>query len=49
MNAVYQMQASTNLINWMILDSHVASGGQFPFLDLVSTNFPTRFYRAVAP
>jgi hypothetical protein len=43
----YEVIASTNFQNWLSLTSVVSTSTQFPFLDLATTNFPQRFYRAV--
>lgn len=43
----YEVIASTNFQNWLSLTSVVSTSTQFPFLDLATTNFSQRFYRAL--
>ena len=43
-NGSYIVQASTNLINWVNLNTNVAT---FNYTDTIATNFPMRFYRAL--
>jgi hypothetical protein len=43
----YEVLASTNFQNWLSLTSMVSTSTQFQFLDLATTNFPQRFYRAL--
>ncbi len=43
----YLVQASTNLVDWVSIATNAAAGGLINFLDAKSTNFPTRFYRAI--
>ena len=48
----YRIQASTNLADsaaWTDLTNFTAGSGLFTFTDQSSTNYPTRFYRAVSP
>jgi hypothetical protein len=46
---VYEIQVSTNLVNWTDLNSFTAdSNGIIQVLDAASRDFPQRFYRAVA-
>jgi hypothetical protein len=40
----YSVQASTNLMNWVPLQTNVSP---FTFIDTNSTAFPQRFYRSV--
>jgi bacillopeptidase F (M6 metalloprotease family) len=50
-NTTWQIQASTNLLstNWLpILTNTAGSSGTIQFTDLLATNFPSRFYRAVS-
>lgn len=42
----YLLEASTNLILWRPISVLAISNGPFPFLDLQSTNLPSRFYRS---
>lgn len=37
----YILQASTNLVNWVALNTNVPSASPFTFLDPVATNFPS--------
>jgi Concanavalin A-like lectin/glucanases superfamily/Immunoglobulin domain len=47
---VYVIEASTNLVDWEVIDVPVDMGnGAFEFEDQDSANFPARFYRVVAP
>jgi hypothetical protein len=43
---VYELQASTNLIDWVSMRKVTNFGGIVPFTDPIQTNSPTRFYRA---
>ena len=45
----YAIQASTDLANWTNIASVVNIDGIVRFFDQDSTNYPYRFYRAVAP
>lgn len=46
----YQVQASTNLTQWISLGTATAlPSNQFRFIDPSSTNLPRRFYRVLAP
>lgn len=48
-NLICVVQVSTNLASWIPLATNTTSaGGSFDFTDGQSTNFPRRFYRAVA-
>ncbi len=45
---LYQVQASTNLVDWVVLTDVVASpAGYLEVLDTEAALYPTRFYRAV--
>jgi hypothetical protein len=45
---VYQIQASTNLVNWITLNTLTAdSTGMIQILDAAAKDYPTRFYRAI--
>jgi len=46
---VYQIQVSTNLFGWQVIDTITNIDGLFQFQDLASTNCWQRFYRLVAP
>jgi hypothetical protein len=43
----FVLQASTNLANWLALFTNPTPGVALNFLDVTSTNFPMRFYRAI--
>jgi hypothetical protein len=43
----FVLQASTNLANWLPLFTNPTPGIPLNFLDVTSTNFPMRFYRAM--
>src|SRR6266550_8246519 len=46
----YSVWASTNLADWQWLGpAQFAASGVFQFVDTFATNWPRRFYRAVAP
>ena len=45
----YNVQASTNLVNWVAVTNLVLSTGSGQFTDYSVTNCPQRFYRAVVP
>ena len=47
-NTTWRIDASTNLLNWLPLSTNTAdSSGTIQFTDLLATNYPWRFYRAV--
>jgi hypothetical protein len=47
-NATWRIDASTNLLNWLPLLTNTAGpSGTIQFIDLLATNYPRRFYRAV--
>jgi len=47
-NTTWRIDASTNLLNWLpILTNTADSSGTILFTDLLATNYPWRFYRAV--
>jgi hypothetical protein len=49
-NLTWQIQASTDLVDWLpVWTNSTAKSGTLLFTDLLSTNFPDRFYRAVYP
>lgn len=52
-NQTYRVQATTNLgddpVVWVDLTNFLATSPQMPFIDNDATNWPMRFYRAVAP
>jgi hypothetical protein len=41
----YAFDASTNLVNWIVLTNINSSNGSVQFIDDSSTNYPHRFYR----
>jgi hypothetical protein len=45
---IYQIESSTNLMNWSLLGSVTASNTPVLFLDSAAANQPRRFYRAVS-
>ncbi len=45
----YELQASTNLINWVTLGSFFAGGTNAMCFDATATNFSRRFYRLMSP
>jgi hypothetical protein len=47
-NRSYVVQASSNLVNWVSLNTNVAFTGEFEFLDTNAPAFPRRYYRAFA-
>ena len=49
-NTTWRIDASTNLSTWLPIFTNLAgTGGTLQFTDLLATNFPHRFYRAVFP
>ena len=47
-NTTWRIDASTNLLNWHPVFTNVADpSGTLQFTDLLATNYPWRFYRAV--
>ncbi len=49
-NQSYVLQASFDMHNWTSLSTNVTdSNGLFTFVDSDATNYPSRFYRGVAP
>jgi len=47
-NTTWRVDASTNLLNWLpLLTNTVGPSGTIQFTDLLATNYPWRFYRAV--
>jgi hypothetical protein len=49
-NTLWRVDTSSNLVNWRpVLTNVVGPSGTLQFTDLLATNFPTRFYRAVFP
>lgn len=41
----YVIEGSTDLVNWVPLQTNNSSGSEITFIDIQSTNFPARFYR----
>ena len=49
-NSTWRIETSSNLSTWLPLQMIVAgTNGTLKFTDLLATNFPLRFYRAVLP
>jgi bacillopeptidase F (M6 metalloprotease family) len=49
-NLTWRIDASTNLVSWLPVFTNTAgAGGTLQFTDVLATNFPRRFYRAVFP
>ena len=48
-NQVYEIEASTNLVNWVGIAQKAGSNGTMTITDPEAGRFPRRFYRAVAP
>lgn len=47
-NTAWRIDASTNLLNWLpLLTNTAGTSGTIQFTDLLATNYPWRFYRAV--
>lgn len=47
-NGEYQVETSTDLVNWQVLGVGTATGGLLQWLDSTAKANPSRFYRAVA-
>lgn len=45
-NVTYAIEASTNLVNWVMLTNILNSTGMFEFTDADASGIPYRFYRA---
>jgi hypothetical protein len=43
----YQIQVSTNLVDWVTVQTNNSFSGQATFTDVLATNFSKRFYRIV--
>jgi hypothetical protein len=48
-NLLYVFEASTNLAQWTKIGLRTNPAGSVDFTDGAATNYPQRFYRAVAP
>ena len=48
-NLLYVLEASTNLVQWTKLAVRTNLTGSVEFTDRAATNYPQRFYHAVAP
>lgn len=48
-NQTYQVQFSTNLINWNFLTNVTLTNGNTQVIDAGATNSPARYYRALIP
>ncbi len=47
-NTTWRIDGSTNLSGWLpLLTNTTGPGGTIQFTDLLATNYPRRFYRAV--
>ncbi len=47
-NTTWRLEASTNLLSWLpLLTNTAGANGIIQFTDLLATNYPSRFYRAV--
>jgi hypothetical protein len=49
LNQSYQVQMSTNLVNWQTIATGIAYDGSMQVLDNTSAGKPARYYRAVSP
>jgi hypothetical protein len=47
--AVYIIEASTNLLNWIKLMARTSTGSTFAYTDTRTASYPRRFYRVVVP
>ena len=47
--AIYGIEASTNLVDWLLLTNWVSTNTVMQFIDTGAANFNRRFYRAVLP
>jgi hypothetical protein len=45
----YQILASTNLLNWTLVGSLIATNSGFQFVDPTATNFQEQFYKVAVP
>ena len=45
--ATYALEASTDLINWTVLNTFVSTTAAFTFTDYSAPSYPWRFYRLV--
>jgi hypothetical protein len=45
-NQAYEIQISSNLVNWSALTTFVYTNGLMPFTDSTAVGVPNRFYRA---
>jgi hypothetical protein len=45
----YEIETSTNLVNWTVLTNFTGTNTPFYFDDAQTTNFKERFYRTVMP
>jgi len=43
----YEIQTSTNLVDWFPLGTPLPTHGQFRFVDANAANFDIRFYRII--
>jgi sugar lactone lactonase YvrE len=45
----YNVQASTDLINWLTLSNITSTNTTLEYTDISATNYPARFYRLISP
>jgi hypothetical protein len=48
-DAVYALEASTDLVNWTKLMARRSAGSTFSYTDTLTASYPSRFYRVVVP
>jgi hypothetical protein len=48
-NATYVLQTSTNLTDWISIDTNSSGTGTLFFTDPINTNSPQQFYRIAQP
>jgi hypothetical protein len=48
-DAVYALEASTNLVSWTKLMARTSIGGTYTYTDTRMTNYVQRFYRVLVP
>ena len=45
----YTLQASTNLVDWIPIQTYISTNSTMTVVDPTATNYNYRFYRAVTP
>ena len=45
--AAYEVQVSSNLVDWTALSTNYITGGVFTFIEVPSPGAPCRFYRSL--